>query len=490
MRQYDVIEDFIHECIPRGLPAYRKAELKKELLSHIEDKADFLTSKGRDKEESILETVRDMGDPDKIRQSFGSLYRFERLPAVIAFFILSAVCVFAIFTGFILFSADTTSDYPTVFHYFISASFTGSIIFLYIYGYRRKNACLLLSVTVYMLLNLLTGLLTSGIFQSVAIGIVVIFCALLKIPENVSGVTRIIADANDAVDVLSPFLVGIIMFVLLITGIILTAAVFAASKRKRTPKKLKQKKPLVIHFILIFTLVVTSSVVLLFAARQYSFMDNNIMTGGIVRVIDAKKGADAYEELTEGMTETDVGILLRKYGFREYAKDDGAYYLPDLEPGYSMDGSKVFVIENSEYAARDLYNDTVIIVAFADGKLNYKQVYIYNNRTIALGIWRNEDTARCYESYLTLKEGDSREAVLKKFPSSVAFLEAACFDYDAGAEILSFRSEYENRSDYSVNADLYTELCFVDGKLTYAEITGFGKDKVYDYKELGLTPKR
>ncbi len=490
MRQHDVIEEFVHECIPRGLPGYRRAELRKELLSHIDEKVDLLSESGKDEEESILRTVREMGEPEKIRRSFGSLYRFERLPAVIAFFALSAVCVLAIFTGFILFSADTTSDYPTVFHYFISASFTGSIIFLYIYGYRRKNACLLLSVTVYMLLNVLTGLITSGIFQSVAIGIIVIICALLKIPEEVTGVTRIISDANEAVDYLSPELVGIIMIALLITGITLTELVLTASKRKRTPKKIRQKKPLVIHFLLIASLVITSTVVFSFAAKQYSFMDNNIITGGIVRAIDAEKGADAYEALTEAMTETDAGILLRKYGFRELEKDDGVYYLPDLEPGYSMDGSKVFVIENSEYAARDLYNDTVIIVAFAEGKLNYKQVYIYNNRTIALGIWRNEDTARCYENYLTLKEGDSREDVLKKFPSSVAFLEAACFDYAAGAEILSFRSEYENRSDYSVNADLYTELCFVGGKLTYSAITGFGHDKVYDYKELGLTPKR
>jgi len=117
-------------------------------------------------------------------------------------------------------------------------------------------------------------------------------------------------------------------------------------------------------------------------------------------------------------------------------------------------------------------------------------VYIYNNRTLGLGIWRNEDTSKCYENYLTLKEGDSREDVLKKFPSSVAFLETAYFDYESDTEVLNYRSEYEDRSDYSINADAYTSFCFVDGKLVYSEITGFGEDKVYNYDELGLNRKR
>ncbi len=490
MRQHDVIDDFIWKCCPKGIPRYRRKMLERELEAHIYEKAEFLAESGMNDDESAAEAVKSMGDPSAIRQSFGKIYRFERLPAVIAFFVLSAVCVLAIFTGFILFSADTTSDYPTVFHYFISASFTGSIIFMYIYGYRRKNAYLLLSVTVYMLLNLLTFLFTSGIFQSVSIGIIVIICALLKIPENAPDVNRIISDAGDAVDYLSIILVCVIMLSLFITGLILTVLVFNEAKRKRISKKIRRKKPLFVHFLLIFTLVITSTVVFSFAARQYSFMDSNIMSGSIARMLDTKKGTEAYEELTENMTETDVEILLRKYGFREYEKDDGGYYLPDLEPGYSMPDSKVFVIENSDYAVRDLYNDTVIIVAFSDNKLSFKQVYLYNKRTLALGIWRNEDTARCYENFLTLKEGDSREDVLKKFPSSVAFLETACFDFETDAEILNFRSEYEDRNDNSIVANIYTDLVFVDGNLTYSEITGFGKDQTYDYKELGLNRKR
>ena len=490
MQQHDIIDDFIWKCCPKGLPRYRRKMLERELEAHIYEKAEFLAESGMSDDESAYEAVKSMGEPEKIRQSFGKIYRFERLPGLIAFFSLSAVCILAIFTGFILFSADTTSDYPTTLHYFISASFTGSIAFLYIYGYRRKNAFLLLSVTVYMLLNLLTFLFTSGIFQSVAIGIIIIVCALLKIPESASDVTCIVSDANEAVDYLSVILVIIIMLALFIAGITLTVLAFNEPKRKRISKKIRRKKPLLVHFLLIFTLIITSTVVFSFAARQYSFMGNNIMRGSIVRMLDAKKGAAAYEELTENMTETDVGIILRKYGFREYEKDGGVYYLPDLEPGYSKENSRVYVIENSGYAARDLYNDTVIIVAFTDNKLSFKQVYIYNNRTLALGRRRNEDTARCYESYLTLKEGDSREDVLKKFPSSVAFLEAACFDFETDAEILNFRSEYEDRRDYSVNADIYTDLVFVEGKLSYSEITGFGKDKEYDYKELGLNKKR
>lgn len=490
MQQHDIIDDFVWACCPKGLPRYRREMLRKELEAHIYEKAEFLAESGMNDDESAAEAVKSMGEPAKIRQSFGKIYRFERLPGIIAFFVLSAICVLAIFTGFLLFSADTTSDYPTVLHYFISASFTGSIVFMYIYGYRRKNAYLLLSVTVYMLLNLLTFLFTSGIFQSVSIGIIVIICAFLKIPENVSDVNHIISDAGEAVDYLAPVLVGIIMLVLLITGVILTELVFTETKRKRKTKKVMQKKPLIIHFLLIFSLVITSTVVFSFASREYSFMDSNIMSGSIARMLDTKKGTEAYEELTENMTETDVRMLLRKYGFREYEKDEGGYYLPDLEPGYSMTGSKVFVIENSEYAVRDLYNDTVIIVAFSDNKLNYKQVYLYNKRTLALGIWRNEDTAKCYENYLTLKEGDSREDVLEKFPLSVAFLETACFDFEADAEILNFRSQYEDRSDYSINAHVYTDLCFVEGKLTYSEISGFGKDKVYDYKEIGLNRKK
>lgn len=490
MQLHKEVDSFIKECYPKGLPRYRREELKKELLSHIYEKNDFFIDSGMSEEESICEAVKNMGDPSAIRQSFGKIYRFERLPGVIAFLLLSAVCVLAIFTGFILFSADTTSDYPTVYHFFISAAFTGSIIFMYIYGYRRKNAYLLLSVTVYMALNLITFLFSSGIFQSVSIGIIVIICALLKIPENSPELEHIISDAESAVDVGGFFLTVIIMLILFISGLVVTVMVFTESKRKKKPKNIRRKKPLFLYFILIFSLVISSSVLFYFTSREYSFMYDNMMTGSISRLIDGKKGRDAYEELESGMSITDTWVVLRKYGFKEYRKPDGAYYLPELEPGYSREESKVYVLEDTSYTFRDLYNDTVIIVAFSDNKLSFKQVYLYNNRTLALGIWRNEDTAECYENYNSLKKGDEREDVLKKFPTRVAFLETAYFDFESDTEVLNFTSSYEDRIDYSIHADIYTSLCFVDEKLMLSEITGFGKDKSYDYKELGLNRKK
>lgn len=490
MQLHKEIENFIKECYPKGLPRYRREELKKELLSHIFDKTDFLMESGMSEEESVSEAVKSMGEPSKIRQSFGKIYRFERLPGIISFLSLSAVCVPAFFTGFVLFSADTTSDYPTVYHYFISASFVGSIIFLYIYGFRKKNAYLLLSVTVYMLLNLLTFLFTSGIFQSVSIGIIVMVCALLKIPEHSPELDYIISDAESAAEIGGFFLTIVIMLIVFISGLISTVMVFTESKRKKAPKKIRRQKPLILYFALIFSLVVSSSVLFYFTAREYPFMDNNMMIGSISRIVDGKKGRDAYEELKSGMSVTDAGVVLRQYGFREYQKADGEYYLPDLEPGYSMTDSKVFVIEDTSYTVKDLYNDTVIIVAFTDNKLSFKQVYLYNNRTLTLGIWRNDNTAKCYENFLSLNAGDGREDVLKKFPYSVAFLETACFDFESDTEVLNFCSEYEDRSDYSIKANVYTSFCFVDGKLAFSEITGFGKDKQYDYKELGLNRKK
>ncbi len=489
MQLHKEIDDFIKECYPKGLPLYRRKDLKKELLSHIYDKTDFFMESGMSEEESVSEAVKSMGEPSKIRQSFGEIYRFERLPGIIAFFALTFVCVLAFFTGFILFSADTTSDYPTVYHYFISATFVGSIIFMYIYGFRKKKAYLLLSVTVYMFFNLLTFIFSSGIFQSVSIGIMVMFCALLKIPEHVTNTTLMFSDAESIVN-LAAYLTIVIMLILFFAGLVSTVIVFTESKRKKKPGKIRKKKPLILYFSLIFSLVILSSVLFYFTAQKYSFMDNNMMTGSISRIVDNKKGRDAYEELTSGMSETDAGIILRSYGFRKYEKSDGGYYLPDLEPGYSMPDSQVFIIEDTSYTVKDLYNDTVIILVFSDNKLVYKQVYLYNNRTLALGIWRNEDTAKCYEGFLTLKEGDNRDNVLKKFPSSVAFLEAACFDFESDTEMLNFHSEYEDRRDYSINADIYTSFCFVDGKLAFSDITGFGKDQSYDYKALGLNRKR
>ncbi len=490
MQLHKDIENFIQECYPKGLPLYKRTELKKELLSHILDKADFIIETGKSEEESILQAVKDMGDPSKIRQSFGKIYRFERLPGVIVFFSLTIVCVLAFFTGFILFSADTTSDYPTVYHYFISASFIGSIIFLYIYGFRKKNAYLLLSVTVYMFINLLTFIFTSGIFQSMSIGIVVIFCALLKIPEYITDTEHIFSDAESIVLIYGPYLTAALMLILFIWGFVSVLIVLTESKRKKSPKKIRKKKPLILYFSLIFSLVILSSVLFYFTAQEYSFMKNNIMSGSISRIIDNKKGWDAYEELTSGMSETDAAIIMRSHGFRIYEKSDGEYNLPDLEPGYSMPDSKVYIIEDTSYTNHSLYNDTVIILLFSDNRLSFKQIYLYNNRTVALGIWRNEDTAKCYENYLTLKEGDSREAVLKKFPTSVAFLETACFDFETDTEILNFHSEYEDRSDYSINANIYPSFCFVGGKLMFSDITGYGEDMSYDYYELGLNRKK
>lgn len=490
MHLHKDIEAFIKECYPKGLPLYRRDELKKELLSHIFDKMDFLTESGMSEEESVSEAVKSMGEPAKIRQSFGKLYRFERLPGMIAFVVLSALCICAIFSGFILISADTTDDYPTIFHYLISASFTGSIVFMYIYGYRRRNASLLLSLTVYMLLNLLTFLYTSGIFQSVSIGITIILCALFNIPEQVPDSSSLFRDAEMLVLIGALYLTITIMVVLFIVGVILTVTVLTESKRKKKSKKIKQKKPLIVYFYLIFSLVILSSVLFHFTAQEYSFMQNNIMNRSISNIIDIKKGRSAYEELTSGMSSAEVNIVLRKYGFKEYKRSDGVYSLPDFEPGYSMSDSNVYIIENTSYSLNSLYNDTVLILNFKDKKLNFKQLYLYRCSTIAFSIGRNEKTWECYENYLTIKEGDSREDVLKKFPESVAFLETAYFDFEADIEIINFRATYSDRQDMSFHANVNPSLCFVGSKLAGSEFEAFGKDRQYNYREMELNNKK
>ncbi len=489
MRQHDVIDDFIWECCPKGLPRYRRKMLKRELEAHVYEKAEFFAESGMSDDESAAEAVKSMGDPEKIRQSFGKIYRFERLPAVIAFFVLTAISVIAFFTGFLLVTADVTGEYPTVAHYFISASFVGSIVFLYIYGYRRKKAYLLLSVTVFMALSLLTVWFSSGIFQSMAVGIVIIICALMKYPERGADLGHIFYNARGAAEIGGFMLAAVIIALLLVVGLTLTVLVFTETKRKHKAKRVRNKKPLFLHFLLIFTLVVTSTVVFSFAARQYSFMDNNFMSGAVSRMFDNKKGRDVYEELTEGMSAADTEKLLRRHGFREFEKDDGVYYLPDLEPGYSKENSKVFVVKNIFGDERDIHNDTVVIVAFTDNKLSYKQVYLYNQRTVAMGIRKYEDTAECYENYLTLNEGDSRKAVMKRFPASAAFFEIAYHDFESGTENIILRSQSSKKRDYKYNADIKLSFCFENGKLVNSEIVAVGSDKHYDYGELGLNSK-
>ena len=488
MRQYDVLDDFIWKCCPKGLPRYRREMLRRELEAHVYEKAEFLAESGMSDDESAAEAVKSMGDPEKIRQSFGKIYRFERLPAVIVFFVLTAISVIAFFTGFLLVTADVTGEYPTVAHYFISASFVGSIVFLYIYGYRRKKAYLLLSVTVFMALSLLTVWFSSGIFQSMAVGIVVILCALVKYPER-GDLNLLFYNASGAAEMGGFMLASVIVALLFAVGLILTVLVFTEAKRKHKSKRVRTKKPLLFYFLLIFTLVVTSTVVFSFAASQYSFMDNNFMRGTVSRMLDSKRGRDVYEKLTEGMSAAEAERLLGRHGFTEYQKNDGVYYLPDLEPGYSKENSRVFIVRDILGEERDIYNDTVVIVAFTDKKLTYKQVYLYNQRTLAMGIRKHEDTAECYESYLTLKEGDSKKDVMKKFPASAAFMEIAYHDFESGTEVICLYSESKDKKDYRKEAEIFIKLVFSDEKLDSSEITATGKDNVYNYGELGLNSK-
>ncbi|MBQ6898873.1 MAG: hypothetical protein IJN70_07815 [Clostridia bacterium] len=488
MRQHDVIDDFICKCCPKGLPRYRREMLRRELEAHVYEKAEFLVESGLSEDESALKAVESMGDPSVISQSFGKIYRFERLPAVIAFFVLTAISVIAFFTGFLLVTADVTGEYPTVVHYFISSSFVGSIVFLYIYGYRRKKAYLLLSVTVFMALSLLTVWFSSGIFQSMAVGIVVILCALVKYPER-GDLNLLFYNASGAAEAGGFILASVIIALLFAVGLILTVLVFTETKRKHKTKRVRNKKPLLLHFLLIFTLVVTSTVVFSFAASRYSFMDNNFMSGAVSRMFDSKRGRDVYEKLTEGMSAAEAEKLLGRHGFTEYQKAGGVYYLPDLEPGYSKENSRVFIVKPILGEERDIYNDTVIIVAFSDDKLTYKQVYLYNQRTLAMGIRKYEDTQECYENYLTLKEGDSRNAVMKKFPASAAFLEIAYHDFESGTENIILRSQSSKTRDYRYNADIKLSFFFENGKFVNSEIVAVGSDKHYNYDELGLNSK-
>lgn len=489
MRRHDAIDDFVWACCPKGIPRYRREMLRKELEAHVYEKAEFLVESGMSDDESAAEAVKSMGEPEKIRQSFGKIYRFERFPGIIAFFALSAVCILAIFTGFLLFSADTTSDYPTAFHYFISASFTGSIVFLYIYGFRRKNAYLLLSVTVFMALSLLTVWFSSGIFQSMSVGIVIIICALMKYPERGTDLNHIFYNARDAAEIGGFIFAAVIIALLLVVGLTLTVLAFTETKRKHKSKKVRQKKPLAIHFLLIFTLVITSTVVFSFASREYSFMDNNFMRGSISKMFDNKNGRAVYEKLAEGMSVSEAEKLLNMHGFTEFIKGSGVYHLPDLEPGYSKENSRVYVVSDIFNVERDIYNDTVVIVAFTENRLSFKQVYLYNQRTLAVGLQKYEDTAKCYESFLTLKEGDSREDVLKKFPSSTAFFEAAFSDFESDTESITLCSQSSKIRDYRYNASINLHFYFENGKLGSNEIVAVGSDKNYDYDELGLNSK-
>ena len=106
-----------------------------------------------------------------------------------------------------------------------------------------------------------------------------------------------------------------------------------------------------------------------------------------------------------------------------------------------------------------------------------------------MGIRKHEDTAECYENYLTLKEGEPGNAVMKKFPTSAAFLEIAYHDFESGTENIVLRSQSSKTRDYRYNADIKLSLYFENGKLSDSEIVAVGEDKYYDYDELGLNSK-
>ncbi|MBE6717298.1 MAG: hypothetical protein E7573_10305 [Ruminococcaceae bacterium] len=485
MRMSDDVELFIKGCYPKGVPLYRKAELRKELLSHIFDKADSLIKTGMSETESIAEAVKEMGDPSKIRQSFGKVYRFERLPGIIAFVVLTFVCVSAFFLGFLSFGAHSTGDFPTVYHYFVSASFIGSIIFIYIYSYRKKNVYLLLSVTVYLMLNIATFLLTSGIFQSALIGIGVIVCALFGVPEHTVSNGLIYVEAEPVALGFGFYGSMILMPLLLIIGIVLLMLILTASRRKRT--KEKKKKPLLLYFSLICSIVILSSVLFSIAAKEYEFMDSNVMKSSFVGVNNPKKARKAYEELTKAQSVTDTEIILRSYGFYEINKEKDIMSSHNFEPGYSMPDSRVFCLENGAYSYDPLYNDCVIILNFSEGKLSYKQLYCYKESLAAFGFSKYEDTSEFYENYLSLSEGDIRSDVLKKFPRDVAFLEGASHDFETDTEKLNFGAFYSEKKDPRISTDMHAEIMIVGSILSDKKIRAYGKDEKYDYKEQGLS---
>lgn len=344
---------------------------------------------------------------------------------------------------------------------------------------------MLLSVLVYLILNIATFLLTSGIFQSALIGIGVIVCALFGVPEHTVSNGLIYVEAEPIALSFGFYGSMILMPLLLIIGIVLLMLILTASRIKRT--KTKKKKPLLLYFSLICSIVILSSVLFSIAAKEYEFMDSNVMKSSFVGVNNPKKARKVYEELTKAQSVTDTEIILRSYGFYEINKEKDIMSSHNFEPGYSMPDSRVFCLENGAYSYDPLYNDCVIILNFSEGKLSYKQLYCYKESLTAFGFSKYEDTSEFYENYLSLSEGDIRSDVLKKFPRDVAFLEGASHDFETDTEKLNCGAFYSEKKDPRISTDMDAAITFIGGVLSDKKIRAYGKDEKYDYKEHGLS---
>lgn len=480
MRQHEKIELFLKESCPPGLPFYRKSELKKELSSHIYDKADYFKSLGKSEEDSISEAVKAMGKPSDIRASFRKIYRFERLPAIIIFFAFAFITACSLFLGFVSFSIEGTGDYPTVIHYFISSSYIGCIAFLYLYSYRKKNVFILFSVSTVLLLSFLTFFWSIGMIQSSLVGTAIILCSVFGVPEY-----DYCYFSAETVAMIAGFYGSLLLiFALLVTGVVLIAVVLKKIYKPSLKPRVKKQKPLWMYFAFIASVVILSSVLFSFAADEYEFAEQNIIKDSFFGTVNPKKTAEAYNELSKNMSENECERLLRNYGFVKYEPEEE--FIDNYRTDYFADDAKVYILDNSTYSYDPLYNDCYIIMRFSDKKLIYKKMCCYRENIILFAVGRVENTAECYEKYLTLKDGDSRDAVMKKISNGRAFLESAETDFITDIEICYLTSEYERPVNDYLFAFAEVTLKFSGGKLCEKNINAYGYDGTYDYEELEL----
>ncbi|MCM1363957.1 MAG: permease prefix domain 1-containing protein [Faecalibacterium sp.] len=427
MQLPEFVSEYLEKAVPTTISEKRHKKLSDELKCHIMDKAEHYMEIGYSEKESYKKSVAEMGDGEKVREQFNKIYG-EKKSHVIIFAVVFMLIHILIWKSEYFYYVTSFGTIDWIFVGTLYAVALTSIIAV-AYKFRRKYTLLAISTTLLMLIVLPH----ESLFKPVG----------FTLTESIKYIIGLFSEKT--IYITSTF-TALLAFIIKISIFATCVYLFRKIDHNKPKRILKIKFNEKAYYLAVAAFAVTSvctcilSINLmsenykLYTASDYSLTFCEIESE-IHDKIDRKHLRKAFERITQYTTFSMADEFLRAEGFVMYDElynaqkneANGDYYDYDFEIIQSKNNAVVYV--NS---LKDIkYIDHYIVISKENNKddtIKYKHASFPDSLSSR---WILPDNKIQYadDVFSSLKKGDKKSDVLKKFEKSDAILTSVTVEY-------------------------------------------------------------
>jgi len=173
----DIFNDYLNSILAQGLSKGKRAEIRREFESHLDEKTDWFIEIGFDEETASQKAVTEMGAPDEVREQLYEIHKEKTYKTVLLIVGLFVFMIYAMLYGFMYANLDT-ADPPKVYQVLLSAIYMSFITLLLLRNREHRKVKTSIALSVYFLIAAVLSWPFSAPTQPVFYALAEIFSAI------------------------------------------------------------------------------------------------------------------------------------------------------------------------------------------------------------------------------------------------------------------------------------------------------------------------